>query len=78
VKHAFVPFYKNITIESMLEFAKQYEEVWKYLPEERDIGNLPRQWITDILASVIGKPFQDWVEEKIKERNRYVMEKGNL
>jgi hypothetical protein len=64
-----VPFYKNLSIENMLDFAKAYAEVFNFLPEERDWHRLPRQWIIDILASVIGKPFQEWVNKRIYERN---------
>jgi hypothetical protein len=37
-----VPKYENLTVEKCLEFAKGYEEVWKYLPEQREIPQLPR------------------------------------
>jgi hypothetical protein len=70
VVQSFVPYYKNISIELMLAFARPYEDVWKYFPEERDLDKLPRQFVIDVLATVIGKPFSDWVAEKVKERNR--------
>lgn len=43
VEHLYVPYYKTLTIESMLEFAGQFENVRSYFPDDRDLPNLPRQ-----------------------------------
>jgi hypothetical protein len=62
----------------MLEFSKNFPEVAKYLPEERDQHRLPRQWIVDILGSIVEKEFKAWVGAKIKDRNDALVKKGDL
>ena len=43
VKYIFAPQYDTLSIEKILEFANQYAEFVKYLPDPRDIHMLPRQ-----------------------------------
>jgi hypothetical protein len=69
VKTSHVPYYKSLTVETMLDFSTQYEAVLLYLPHEREIYRLPRQFIIDILSTVVGSPFQKWVDEKVQTRH---------
>ena len=39
---------------------------------------LPRQWIINVIYSVIGKPFRQWVSEAIKKRNAKLADKRDL
>jgi hypothetical protein len=62
----------------MFEFAQNYQEVQEYFPEERDRHKLPRQWIIDVMSSVIKEPFLQWVAEGVKWRNQQRISKNNL
>ena len=62
----------------MLEQLKPFPEVWKYLPDIRDIKKVPRQWLYDVAFTIIGKPVSDWVDSKITERNEKLAVKQNL
>ena len=43
IKVYIVPYYESLSVERMLEFASQYEEVSRYLPAlKREINKLPR------------------------------------
>ena len=57
----FVPQYESLSIERILEKADDWPAVWKYLPDERDMHRLPRQWIISVIYTVVGEPFADWV-----------------
>ena len=48
------------------------------MPVDSELRKLPRQWICNIGASVIGAPFQNWVSERINERNETAVEKKNM
>ena len=40
------------------------------LPEEEsEINHLPREYIASVIYTIVGKPFSDWVDERIAERN---------
>ena len=67
IKHINVPQFEGLTIETMFEYAKMFPEVMKCLPlEEKEILQLPRQYLANVIYTVVGKPFQDWVNVKIE------------
>jgi hypothetical protein len=67
-----------LTVEEIFKFLSQYHVVNDYLPEERDIPKLPRQWIVNLGYSVIGNEFEEWVNLLVKERNKRLIEEKNL
>ena len=69
IKHLACPHYKGLSIEEILEYSKGDERVAKYLPDERDIVKVPRQWIVNVCYTVMGRKFADWVGRSIKARN---------
>ena len=52
--------------------------MWPYFPEKKDIPKLPRQWVVNVLYSVIGAPFADWVRHQINSRNQKMSTDHNL
>lgn len=70
--------YTGLTVEAILEFGRQTASVGLHLPDERDISRLPRQWIVNVVYSLVGDPFRQWISELIKKRNDHVAEKNDL
>ena len=64
-----VPYYDGLTIEKLLEAGEQYPILADYLPDQRDISRLPRQWIVNLIYTLVGDDFKHWVAEKIRTRN---------
>lgn len=62
----------------MLMFAKNYPQVAEYFPVENELKKLSRNYIGCIIFSIVGKPFEDFINSKIEERNRKVKEEKNL
>ena len=57
-----VPYFEQLTIERMLAFAAGYDEVMKALPElERERLKLPRSYLANVLYTLLGDAFKDWV-----------------
>ena len=54
------------------------ECVKDHLPDDRDIHRLPRQWIVNVIYTLVGEAFGTWVSELVKGRNDYVAEKRDL
>ena len=64
VKVLIVPQYKGLKIEDMLKWAEKYPQVAKALPSEpREILKLHRDYITNVIYTLVGEPFDLWVEE---------------
>ena len=49
-----------------------------YLPDQRDLHRLPRQFLVNVLHTVIGEPIRLMIKEAIKNRNDLVAENRNL
>ena len=39
---------------------------------------LPKQWICDVAATVIGDPFREWVRDMINDRNQQMAVTKNM
>ena len=48
------------------------------MPDSREIHKISREWICNIIATVLGKKFTDWVKEQIENRNEEVTVKKGL
>ena len=68
-KNLHVPLYKGLNIEAILEKGKQDDLVMRYLPDERDINRLPRQFVINLIYSLTGDNFRSFVSAAIKTRN---------
>ena len=63
---------------TILLFCANYQQVYQFLPDEVDIKKCPKQWVVDIIYSVICRPFAEWVKAQIEARNRKIAVEGNL
>ena len=70
--------YKTLTIETILEYGGKSEQLRLYLPDERDMAKLPRQWIINVIYSLLGDDFREWVSQQVKDRNDQLAEKRDL
>ena len=63
----------------ILDFLAQFEAMHQHLPSERhELVKLPRGWIINVGASVVGQPFVDWCSERIVTRNKEMAKERNL
>ena len=49
-----------------------------YLPEDRDMHKVPRQWLINVTYTVLGTPFKAWVQGEIEKRNEELAKKQKL
>ena len=79
IKHMQVPLYEGLKIEEFLKFALDYNDVLISLPlVQAEIMKLPRQYIINIIHTKVGKPFSDWVNERVNLRHRKLVEKWDI
>lgn len=70
IKTIQIPQFEGLTIENMLQNAKNFPQVMRALPvEPREIKKLPRYYIGNIIYTLVGDPFKKWVQQKIDERS---------
>ena len=49
-----------------------------HLPDEQEIHLLPRQWLANVIYTIHGQTFKDWVDGHIKARHEKFASKNNL
>ena len=48
------------------------------MPEDKELRKMPKQWVCNVGATVIGVPFVDWVGARVKQRNEQVTQEKNM
>ena len=70
VKTLTVPFFEGLKIEKFLEFAAGYPQVMKALPIlERERLSLPRDYIANVIYTLVGDVFKVWIERIVNNRH---------
>ena len=73
-----VPQYEGLGIKEFLQQAAKYPEVARFLPEPDEHKKLPRQWVINLVYTLVGKPFADWVLEHIEARNSKLVQQRKM
>ena len=50
----YCPQYENISVNGMLQEAKQDPDLMHYLPDEKELHLLPRQWLANVIYTRLG------------------------
>jgi len=78
--HIHIPFYESLTIEKFLAFAKECKGgiALQYLPDNKlDMDKLPRQFIANVIYTLLEDDFSDWVSTQIEFHNKQQAITGN-
>ncbi len=81
VKYINIPYFEGLSIEEILDWAKQYDNgsALRALPlTERETLKLPREYIGNVVYTLAGDPFQQWVSARINKRNNKVTSDRDL
>ena len=73
-----VPQYKDLSIKKLLIEGRKDARLEHYLPDDRDMGRLPRYFIMNLCYTIVGQPIKDWVSRGVHERNHQIAENRNL
>ncbi len=69
VRHLAAPHYETLTIQKIGEYVQIHRGVYEYFPDIKEMPKIPRQWIINVCATLIGDDFVAWVKNAIVERN---------
>jgi hypothetical protein len=64
VKIIYVPQYESLKLDLILEFALAHKEVVDSLPVLREIRKMPRGYVCNIIYTVLGVTFSEWVDTR--------------
>ena len=80
VRNLHVPQYEGLEQQKICNFlAATDPEMKHYMPDTlTEIKKFPRGWCINVGATVVGKPFLDWIKQKILERNQKQAQAQNL
>ena len=68
-----------MSIENIIGYAEMFPEVMKALPVvPKEIKQLPREYIGNLVFTIVGDAFSKWVKEKVEKRNKKVADVGNV
>ena len=74
VKTIQVPHFDGLTFDTMLHNAKKHPGLIQYLPsEEREIEKLHRAYLANLIYTIVGERFRDWVKEKVQQRTEKIL-----
>ena len=74
VKDISLPHFEGLTVDAMLHHAKNWPAVGMALPiEPREVEKMPRSYLANVIYTIVGKPFRDWVDQAIKTRNEKIV-----
>ena len=74
-----MPQYDTLKVEAILNFLKDHKSTFKFLPDKEDLHKVPKQWLVNIVYSIVQEDFSKWVRKLIESRNeKLVSEKDAL
>ena len=74
VKVCKVPHFKTLSVGWMLEFAKENTDIEQFLPDFNYQKFPNREWLWNLLNSVLEDRFKEFIRTKQLERTQYIME----
>ena len=80
VKTISVPFFEGLSIEFMITWAKgRPEKVMDALPMvKREVDKLPRAYIANVIYTLTGAAFVQWIEKQVNERNAKIQREADM
>ena len=58
INHINIPYFDGLSVEKMLHYAKDKENVMRALPDiERERDKLQREYLGNVIYTIVGKPF---------------------
>ena len=73
-----VPQYEGLYVKDIIKFAKTKIRIEEYLPEFEYHKDPNRQWLCNLINSLIPEDFQDFIDNKVKLRRQSIIKQQNL
>jgi hypothetical protein len=77
VKVITVPQFEGLAIQQIFQFACNMVDVQNALPPSKEISKLSRSYLANVIYTIVGEPFQQWVHQQVNIRNQKIAVEGN-
>jgi hypothetical protein len=77
VKVIDVPQFEGLSIREIFAFAANSVLVQNVLPPSKEIPKLSRGYLSNVIYTIMGEPFQAWVKQQVNLRNQKIALEGN-
>ena len=77
VKVVDVPQFEGLAIKDIFDFACNSADVENALPPPKEISKLSRSYLSNVIYTLMGEPFQAWITQQVNKRNQKVALEGN-
>jgi len=61
--HISVPAYEGLALDDIAGFCQKFPAIFAYLPDGNEVHKVPKQWLVNLIHSVLKHHFSDWVHE---------------
>ena len=79
MKNIEIPYFENLTLKDFKKIVYENDQVSIFFPDREDYYLLPRDYVGNMLHSILGDEFRNWVILKINERNlEYNVKHGKM
>ena len=79
VQYLSVPQYFGLSVVDILEYGTASAEVKNALPVvEKETLKMPRQYLINVIYTLMGLPFRMWVGSRVDERHKKVADERNM
>jgi len=55
-----------------------HDFVFDYLPDMQELDKISKEWVCNVIATMLNTKFTDWLSKNINKRNEKVVEKGDM
>ena len=73
-----IPHYKMLRITNLIKFARTQVYIDSYLPEYEHSKLPNRQWLCNVINTLVGPSLKRYVDDKIKDRVSILLTRRNL
>ena len=73
-----VPHYKGLRISDILDFAAAHTDILNYLPEYDYNKEPSREWICNVINTLIPREFKEFIDLKVEERKKSIIDNQNF
>ena len=73
-----VPQYEGLTVKNILKFAQLHINIFDYIPSYNYDKDPNREWICNIVNSLIPSEFKEFIEKKVDVRKENSIKSQNL
>ena len=72
--------YDGLAVKNFIEWADIWHPViFEYLPHRKlELPKTPKQWVANVLATVLKDSFKKWVDEQVEKRHARVAKERDL